>query len=346
MSRAGTEATHILSVSGGKDSTAAGLFLREQGIPFRAVFFDTGWEHPDTYRYLRDVVPTVLGVEVEWHRRLPSLSPRPDALAEALEAHLDLPLNPWGDRRSAMVRWCLKKGMFPSRVARWCTSELKYHAAVAVMRAAHAAGELPVNVVGVRAEESAARRGLPEREIDADLDAAVWRPLIAWTTADVIAIHQRHGVQPNPLYLRAEGARRVGCWPCIQCGKAELRLLARDEHRVRVLEALEFVVGWLACERYAERGDVMVRAPAFFQGNRADAVATWCGRCRGSGGRDDADCTRCDGAGVRVEIPTIPIRERLEWARTSNGGAQMLLELPSDSGCMRWGMCDLPGGGT
>jgi 3'-phosphoadenosine 5'-phosphosulfate sulfotransferase (PAPS reductase)/FAD synthetase len=330
-------------VSGGKDSTAAGLYLREQGIPFRAVFFDTGWEHPDTYRYLREVVPDVLGVEVEWHRRLPELSPRLDALAATLEDALALAVGPWGDRRSAMVRWCIKKGMFPSRVARWCTSELKYHCAVAVMRAAHAAGELPVNVVGVRAEESVARRDLPEREIDADLDAAVWRPLIAWTTADVIAIHQRHDVRPNPLYLRAEGARRVGCWPCIQCGKAELRLLARDDHRVRALEALEFVVGWLASERYAERGDVMVRPPAFFQG-RSDAVATWCGRCRGSGQRDDAPCTRCDGVGSRMEIPTIPIRTRLEWAQTDRGGDQMMLDLPSDSGCMRWGMCDLPDG--
>lgn len=42
----------IASVSGGKDSTALMLALREAGIPFRAVFADTGWEHSGTYRYL------------------------------------------------------------------------------------------------------------------------------------------------------------------------------------------------------------------------------------------------------------------------------------------------------
>lgn len=35
-------ATVIASVSGGKDSAAMMLHLREQEIPFRAVFFDTG----------------------------------------------------------------------------------------------------------------------------------------------------------------------------------------------------------------------------------------------------------------------------------------------------------------
>jgi len=38
----------LVSVSGGKDSTAAALFLKEMGIPFQAVHCDTGWEHPDT----------------------------------------------------------------------------------------------------------------------------------------------------------------------------------------------------------------------------------------------------------------------------------------------------------
>jgi len=35
----------VLSLSGGKDSTAAALWLREQGIPHVRLFMDTGWEH-------------------------------------------------------------------------------------------------------------------------------------------------------------------------------------------------------------------------------------------------------------------------------------------------------------
>ena len=36
----------MASVSGGKDSTALMLALREADVPFRAVFADTGWESP------------------------------------------------------------------------------------------------------------------------------------------------------------------------------------------------------------------------------------------------------------------------------------------------------------
>lgn len=118
-----TTPIYIVSVSGGKDSTAAALHLREQGIPFRAVFFDTGWESPITYRYLRDVVPGAIGVTPTWHRRLPDLSPRLEEIAESVEAVLGLPIGPFGDRKSAMVRWSLRKGMFPSRTKRWCTTE-------------------------------------------------------------------------------------------------------------------------------------------------------------------------------------------------------------------------------
>ena len=233
--------------------------------------------------------------------------------------------------------------MFPSRTKRWCTTEMKFLTAKAVMQAAHAAGELPVNVLGIRGEESPARAALPEREIDEDLDAMVWRPILRWTLADVIAIHRRHGITPNPLYLREAGANRVGCWPCIMCGKAELKLLSRDDNRVRALEALEFCVGWLAAERYAVRGHIIMRPPAFFRGNRADRIDTWCGKCRGTGILDGAACETCKGKGSRLEIPTIPIRARLEWAWTSRGGSQMRMDLPEDSGCMRWGMCDTAG---
>lgn len=37
----------LLSLSGGKDSTAMALLLNEAGIPYRAIHMDTGWEHPD-----------------------------------------------------------------------------------------------------------------------------------------------------------------------------------------------------------------------------------------------------------------------------------------------------------
>lgn len=308
-----TNVSYVASVSGGKDSTAMALHLREQGIAFRAVFFDTGWEHADTYAYVREYLPSVLDQPVEMRSREPELDERREAMAQELEALLGF--------RSAMVRWILKRGMFPSRTRRFCTQELKFFTARDVMREEHAAGRSPVNVLGIRAEESLARSKLLERELDEDLDAMVWRPLLRWSIDDVIAIHRRHSVTPNPLYLR--NATRVGCWPCIMAGKTELRLLHKDEARVAVIERLEAMVTELSRERHEARGEELLRPPAFFQGNRSHGVQN------------------PDGS---WSIPCIPIRQHIEWARTDRGGVQMLLELPEQSGCMRWGLCDLPAG--
>jgi 3'-phosphoadenosine 5'-phosphosulfate sulfotransferase (PAPS reductase)/FAD synthetase len=49
------------SLSGGKDSTALGLWLRAQGVQFTPVFMDTGWEHPVTYEYIESVLVPLFG---------------------------------------------------------------------------------------------------------------------------------------------------------------------------------------------------------------------------------------------------------------------------------------------
>ena len=54
----------IASVSGGKDSTALILALREAEIPARHVFADTGWEAPETYEYL-DLLRARLGITID-----------------------------------------------------------------------------------------------------------------------------------------------------------------------------------------------------------------------------------------------------------------------------------------
>ena len=42
----------ILSLSGGKDSLAAALLMRELGVDCGYVYADTGWEADETYEYL------------------------------------------------------------------------------------------------------------------------------------------------------------------------------------------------------------------------------------------------------------------------------------------------------
>lgn len=86
----------IASVSGGKDSAAMSLWLTEQGIEHDRVFADTGWEHPATYEYLRGPLTTKLGPIVEVV-----------------------------GRDGGMAATVRRKKMFPSRLRRFCTEELK-----------------------------------------------------------------------------------------------------------------------------------------------------------------------------------------------------------------------------
>ena len=50
-----SETRHILSLSGGKDSTALAIHMRDQVKEMEYVFCDTGKELPETYDYLNRV---------------------------------------------------------------------------------------------------------------------------------------------------------------------------------------------------------------------------------------------------------------------------------------------------
>lgn len=56
---------HLVSVSGGKDSTATYLLALESGRPFRAVFADTGNEHEATYEFVSRLAERTGGPAIE-----------------------------------------------------------------------------------------------------------------------------------------------------------------------------------------------------------------------------------------------------------------------------------------
>jgi 3'-phosphoadenosine 5'-phosphosulfate sulfotransferase (PAPS reductase)/FAD synthetase len=267
----------VLSVSGGKDSAAAALHLKELGIDHVRVFADTQWEHPETLAYIR--------------------GPLTQAIGPIVEVRGDLGF-------ADLVR---KKRIFPDRTKRFCTTELKMKPIRAFI---DAFDEEVLNVVGIRADESEARSKLTETEYSDFFDCEVWRPLIKWSVDDVIAIHKRHGLAPNPLYLK--GASRVGCWPCIHARKEEIRLVAEiDPARIDEIRALEKETTDAARAVHAAKGEELDWERSMFSAH----------------------------VGKNGHRP-MPIDEAVEWARTSRGGRQLLLVNENEPGCVKWGMCD------
>jgi len=304
----------VVSVSGGKDSTACCLLMKHLGIPFRAVHMDTGWEDSDTDRYVRDVLPHHIGPIEVIQADAALTDPAKIAKAEEFERRL-------GKEYSAMVRFCIQRGMFPSRKKRFCTQELKIFP---FRDYCYTLDGDVLSVVGIRADESPSRAKMGEWDWNLTFECEVWRPLIEWTEADVIDIHKMMNCPPNPLYVK--GAARVGCWPCIYARKHEIRMLSElSPERASVLADLERYVTELAHQRYTARGETFESLgygkPCFFQNPRY--------RADKRKGRQDAG-------------RPLPIAEVIEWARTKRGKDEVepFAPLPHEQGCMRWGFCD------
>lgn len=121
----------LVSFSGGKDSQACLIqaFKQYGGGNLTAVFCDTGWEHPDTYKHVNDVC-LQMGV------RLITLKSKYDFVS--LAAH---------------------KKRFPSTNARFCTSELKMKPMIDYVLSLK---ESCIIIQGIRAGESTARAAMEE----------------------------------------------------------------------------------------------------------------------------------------------------------------------------------------
>lgn len=110
---------HILSLSGGKDSAALAIYMRDRVAEMEYIFHDTFKELPETYDYL-DRLEAVLGKKI--HRTTPDQS---------------------------FEHWLtVFGGMIPSSHRRWCTKMLKLKPFEQYV------GDSPViNYIGLRADE-------------------------------------------------------------------------------------------------------------------------------------------------------------------------------------------------
>ncbi|PZO78464.1 MAG: phosphoadenosine phosphosulfate reductase [Mesorhizobium amorphae] len=331
---------HVVSVSGGKDSTALYLLAMERGRPFKAVFADTDNEHPWTYEAVRDLPRVTGGPEIQWvkadfsHRlankakfvaeKWPLHGISADKVERAVAA-----LRPSGNAFLDLYLW---KGRFPSTRVRFCTEELKIVPMwEQVQFPAIQRGSALMSWQGVRAQESFARAQLPKmqrlelpygmkvpaaiRDGTVRYRAWAYRPLLDWKLEDVWAMHARHGVKRNPLY--DEGMSRVGCMPCIMANKDELRTIA-----AKFPAEIERIAEWEELARHASK-----RGIGSFMSVCSDPKV---------------------GRGVTTEELRAQggytIHDAVDWSRTSRGGLQKSLLLhPAiefNTPCNQWGACE------
>lgn len=87
-----------LSHGGGVNSTALMLLLEKQGVQFESIFVDHGGDYPITYEYIQ-------------------------YLQE--KGHPITVLKSFVEGCSTIEEYCLKKGIQPLRIMRWCTDKFK-----------------------------------------------------------------------------------------------------------------------------------------------------------------------------------------------------------------------------
>lgn len=317
---------NIVSVSGGKDSTATLLLAIERNAEnLQAVFCDTGHEHPEVYGYL-DYLEVRLGLVIR--RVKPDFSEqvirkrdvvltkwRAEGVSEQIIERAIVALQPTGN---PFLDLCLWKGRFPSTMARFCTEELKRNPmqqqVLFPLLEDHKTEEV-WSWQGVRADESTSRSKLPEK--DEVRDGLInYRPILTWTAQDVFEFHRKHGVKWNPLY--EQGLSRVGCMPCIMCRKDELREIAN-----RWPEEIERVAEWERLVSMASK-----RGASSFYGPRV------------AGGGQSVEMMTHEEAQELLNINRV-----VDWSMTGRGGKtfDMFARLAPDVGCSSaYGLCDNP----
>jgi 3'-phosphoadenosine 5'-phosphosulfate sulfotransferase (PAPS reductase)/FAD synthetase len=217
---ASQEVRHILSLSGGKDSAALAMYMRDRVPEMEYIFHDGGKELPETIEYLN---------------RLEAILGKPIVKTSSVDT-FDHWLRVYG-------------GMLPSNHRRWCTKMLKLKPFEEYV------GDGPViNYVGLRADEERIgyistkpniRTVYPFRE-----DGLI--------RADIINILERNGLGLPP-YMEW-GRSRSGCFFCFYQQRIEwVRLLenhpdlfaeAQRYEEQSVENGDEFF--WIASESLAE----------------------------------------------------------------------------------------------
>lgn len=245
----------LVAYSGGKDSQACLIWAAKKygAKNIEAVFCDTGWENPITYKHIIDTT-SQMGVKL---------------------------ITAKSQKYDGMVDLAKKKRRFASTKARFCTEELKSKPFIDYILKQD---DHLLIIQGIRGNESASRSlmnkqcryfkyyfepyninpktGLPKldkkgnpqkpkkhtyqkKEIvkfTEQYSDDILRPVFDWTGQQVIDYIKDNGYDPNPLY--SQGFFRVGCFPCFMARHKEVKqILKRYPERFKEIIAIEEEVG-------------------------------------------------------------------------------------------------------
>jgi 3'-phosphoadenosine 5'-phosphosulfate sulfotransferase (PAPS reductase)/FAD synthetase len=172
---------HICGISGGKDSSALAVYMRDQVPQMEYFFCDTGAELPETYEYL-----------------------------DKLETALGKPITRLNARRGFDHWFTVYRGALPSPQMRWCTKKMKIEPLEEWI------GDNPaISYVAIRADESG-RKGYVSTKPNIK---AVFPFVEAGVTHDgVLRILEEAGIGLPGYY---EWRTRSGCYFCFYQRKAE-----------------------------------------------------------------------------------------------------------------------------
>ena len=211
----------IVSLSGGKDSTAMLLMMMERGEPIHSVaFFDTGWEFPELLAHVSRVRVMVQRAGIPF-----------------VVLRSRLPFNHWLYERQIVARKGKNKGRvhrigngWPSASRRWCTRQK----ADSLDSFARSTGWLPV-CIGYGSDE--AHRVDRANMVLRMATGTVRFPLMEWgiTEAEALAYCRAKGFDWGGLYGLFD---RVSCYCCPLQGVGDLRKVRRHRPAIwaRMLE--------------------------------------------------------------------------------------------------------------
>lgn len=225
---------HVVGFSGGIDSQACARWVLNRNDPSDVILINSdagGNEHPITTEFVHwysdNVHPVVMVSPIVLD--LGSRGTRPgDTKDRRGKYSNDDPLT--FDVLAEI------KGIFPSRKMQFCTEHLKLAPAKRWQDENLSACEV-VRYSGVRRSESRKRRDAQAWGWDDYFNCWLSQPIVDWTKEMCFDYVKSHGENINELYTLGFG--RVGCAPCVNSNKEDIRQWAQ-----RFPEMIDKVRAW------------------------------------------------------------------------------------------------------